>query len=364
MKFGIFEIPYSLDYETGKVSLKQIIDSGLQNTVWADEHGFDIAFYAEHFTIGREPSPSPDVMAAAASQLTERIRLGAAGHLLPYHHPVELAHRLLFVDHMTGGRYTAGFAPGAFPTDAQLFKTEGKNWPMSVEAIDIIMKIWMERGPFQFQGQFWQVDMPAYSDDWQGPHLRPLQEPHPPVMLAGSARNSSTLALAGQRGFIPLSNGMSNEVLKSHWDTYESAAVAAGRKPNRSDWVVLRNFMVADTDAEAMDLVVNGEMGRIWREHTIKVFRRLNLLGNLLPGVPADEVNVELLAEKLWIVGSPDTVVDKFKAFHDELGGFGTVASASYNYGERSDAYRRSFELMGSEVIPRLRRLNTAAVTA
>ena len=53
MRLGIFEIPYSLDYETGGIALADIIEYGLRTTEWAEAYGFDIAFYAGHFTIGR-----------------------------------------------------------------------------------------------------------------------------------------------------------------------------------------------------------------------------------------------------------------------------------------------------------------------
>ena len=52
------------------------------------------AYFAEHYTIGREPSPAPDLMIAAAAQRTRQIKLGAAAHLVPYHNPISLAHRL------------------------------------------------------------------------------------------------------------------------------------------------------------------------------------------------------------------------------------------------------------------------------
>ncbi len=357
MRLGIFEIPYSLDYETGGIALADIIEYGLRTTEWAEAYGFDIAFYAEHFTIGREPSPSPDAMIAAAAQRTRRIRLGALGHLLPYHDPRELAHRLLFLDHMTRGRFTAGFAPGAFPSDAQLFGTQGKNREMATEALDIILKIWTEPPPFRFDGRFWTVDMPPFDETWQGPHLKPLQAPHPPIVMTGSQATSPTLAEAGRRGLWPLSNGMATDVQREHWRTYRDAALAAGHAPRRADWFVCRNFMVADTDEAAFDLAVNGEMGRLWREHQLGLTRKLGLLGQLLPGVEPDEVTVDALARDLWLVGSPTTVAAKVERLYEALGGFGTLVTVTYNYGDRSDEYRRSFELMGTEVLPRLAHL-------
>ena len=159
---------------------------------------------------------------------------------------------------------------------------------------------------------------------------------------------------------MPLSNGMANEVLKEHWRTYRDAAVAAGNTPRRADWIVCRNFIVADTDEAATDLAVNGEMGRLWREHQLGLTRKLGLLGQLLPGVDPAEVTVEGLARDLWIVGSPDTVVRKIEELYADVGGFGMLVTVTYNYGDRSDEYRRSFELMGTEVLPRIAHLTGA----
>lgn len=81
-------------------------------------------------------------MIAAAAQRTERVRLGAAAHLVPYHQPANLAYRLMWLDHMTGGRYIAGFAPGSYPTDAAVFGTGTNNVEMMVEGLDIIEAVW------------------------------------------------------------------------------------------------------------------------------------------------------------------------------------------------------------------------------
>jgi alkanesulfonate monooxygenase SsuD/methylene tetrahydromethanopterin reductase-like flavin-dependent oxidoreductase (luciferase family) len=52
---------------------------------------------------------------------------------------------------------------------------------MMDEALDIILRVWTEPGPWRIDGKFWTVDMPGWSDEWRGPHLHPLQEPHPPL---------------------------------------------------------------------------------------------------------------------------------------------------------------------------------------
>src|SRR5262249_5595575 len=80
-----------------------------------DDLGFDEAWIGEHFTAAWEPCPAPDLLIAQALQRTRQIRLGPLGHLLPYHHPVELAHRGAYLDHLAEGRYPMGLRVHALP---------------------------------------------------------------------------------------------------------------------------------------------------------------------------------------------------------------------------------------------------------
>jgi alkanesulfonate monooxygenase SsuD/methylene tetrahydromethanopterin reductase-like flavin-dependent oxidoreductase (luciferase family) len=350
MKFGLFNIPYSRDYAHGRRTAKEVIDWDLTLTKWADEYCWEEAYFAEHYTLGGEPSPAPDAMIAAASQITTNIRLGAAAHLLAYHNPVALAHRTMWLDHMTGGRYIAGFAPGAFPSDAQLFNTGKKNPEMMAEAMDIIDAIWSKDGPFRIDGEFWTVDMPAYSDDIHGPHLKPRQE-RIPVLMTGMQATSPTLRTAGQRGYFPMSQQVHETVLVQHWATYEAAAAEAGHRPQRADWRICRDVLVADTDAEARGAYLDGAMGDLWGNYNIPTFIQLGI-GDLISGgtIPKEELTAEWMVDNFHIVGSPETVARKIEALYEQVGGFGTLVSFGHDYASDPDVYRRSFELIGSKV--------------
>jgi alkanesulfonate monooxygenase SsuD/methylene tetrahydromethanopterin reductase-like flavin-dependent oxidoreductase (luciferase family) len=99
-----------------------------------DSLGFEEAWIGEHFTATWEPCPAPDLLIAQALLRTKQIRLGPLGHLLPYHHPVELAHRVAYLDHMAAGRYQLGVGVSALPTDHDLFgidTSDGKNRRMT-----------------------------------------------------------------------------------------------------------------------------------------------------------------------------------------------------------------------------------------
>src|SRR4051812_11341156 len=93
----------------------------LQALRWADELGFAEAWIGEHFTVVWEPNPAPDLTIAQALMQTKRIKLAPGAHLLPYHHPVELAHRIAFLDHLAQGRLMLGIGAGGHQGDYMAF---------------------------------------------------------------------------------------------------------------------------------------------------------------------------------------------------------------------------------------------------
>ena len=84
------------------------------------------------------------------------------------------------------------------------------------------------------------------------PHLKPLQKPHPPIGVAGLSKNSDTLKMAGEHGFLPLSLNLN--------PAYVGTPLGRGRggrrgapaaRPTARDWRMVREVFVAETDAEA-----------------------------------------------------------------------------------------------------------------
>src|SRR5438477_5570692 len=152
------------------------------------------------------------------------------------------------------------------------------------------------------------------------PHIKPLQAPHPPIGVAGLSKNSDTLKLAGERGFIPMSLNLNPAYVGSHWDSVELGAQRTGRTPSRADWRLVREIFVADTDAEAWRLSVGGMMGRMMREYFLPLLGNFGYLEFLKhsPDVADSDVTAEYCARHNWLVGSPQTVAEKLEhIFHD-----------------------------------------------
>jgi alkanesulfonate monooxygenase SsuD/methylene tetrahydromethanopterin reductase-like flavin-dependent oxidoreductase (luciferase family) len=80
-----------------------------------DRLGFDEFWCGEHHSTGWETIASPEMFLAAAGENTRRIMLGTGVVSLPYHHPFNVAQRMVQLDHMTGGRAIFGSGPAPCP---------------------------------------------------------------------------------------------------------------------------------------------------------------------------------------------------------------------------------------------------------
>lgn len=360
MELGVFMMPS----HPPERSLYDASEWNLQVIRWAEQLGFAEAWIGEHFTAPWEPIPSPDLLIAQALKQTRRIKLAAGAHLLPYHHPIELAYRVAYLDHLSQGRLMLGVGTGGLESDAMLFDVnmkEGENKKRTAEALEIILKLWTSEEPFEFKGNFWNVGRLDHLYHLFSRHIRPLQQPHPPIGIAGLSKGSKTLEFAGARGFMPMSLGGRKEFIASHWEAVEIGATKAGRSANRSDWKITREIFVAPTDEEALSGAVNGTMGRQWREYWWPLHKATNMLHNFKadPDHKDEDVTAEYVAEHIWIVGSPDTVTRKLNEFYATVGGYGTLLLLSYDYIDKPELWRRSMELLANEVLPKLEKAVT-----
>ena len=106
-----------------------------------------------------EPIPSNDLFIANLLPRTSTIRLGTGVSIIPHHHPVNIAARLAFLDHLARGRINVGFGQSGVPTDWELFDLPdpGTQGLMTLEGMDLVMKLWQSEAPFDFRGRFWHV---------------------------------------------------------------------------------------------------------------------------------------------------------------------------------------------------------------
>ena len=171
MKFGFFMMPSHSHRENPTLAFER--DLGMIE--YTESLGFDEFWVGEHHTGGWETIPAPDIFLASAGARTKRIRLGTAVINLSYHHPLDVAERMAFLDHLTYGRVMLGCGPGILAPDVKLFGLDPTELrPMMNESLDIILKLYREDGLISYEGDYWQIkDMEV--------QVKPYQEPHLPV---------------------------------------------------------------------------------------------------------------------------------------------------------------------------------------
>ena len=365
MQFGFFTMPS----HPPERDLREGHEWDLQVIRWADELGYTEGWIGEHHTAPWEPHPSPDLLVIEGFRQTKNIRLGPGGFLLPYHHPAELANRVAMMDHISGGRLNFGIAASGLPSDWQMFNVDGMsgvNRDMNREALEIILRMWSEEETFHHEGKFWNVAKPEEMFGFLRPHLKPKQLPHPPIGVAGLSKNSDTLKMAGEKGFIPMSLNLNPAYVGSHWDAVEEGAAKVGKTADRGQWRMVREVFVAETDEEAWKLAVDGMMGRMMREYFLPLLGNFGFLEFLKhdPDVPDSDVTPEYCARHNWLVGSPATVAEKLEAVYDDVGGFGQLLVFGFDYLENPEAWHTSLGLLQSEVAPRVRQLTPKPASA
>jgi alkanesulfonate monooxygenase SsuD/methylene tetrahydromethanopterin reductase-like flavin-dependent oxidoreductase (luciferase family) len=356
LKLGLFLMPS----HPPERSLYDATQWDLEVIRHADQLGFSEAWIGEHFTAAWEPIPAPDLLIAQAIQQTNNIKLAPGAHLLPYHHPVELAYRVAYLDHLAQGRLMFGVGSSGLPSDWSMFNIDGfsgENRKMTAEALEIILKLWTEEGPFEYRGKYWDANKNGKMYDLLEPHIEPFQKPHPPIGIAGLSPGSETLKMAGQYGFLPMSLGGNNDYIAGHWDSVLEGAKRTGRTPRRKDWRITRDVFVAETDELAVEYSLGSMMGRQHREYWVPLFGTLGALSLFKhdANIPDSDVTTEYLAEHSWIVGSPDTVARKLDELNETVGGFGTLLVTTYDYADSPVPWKESMRLLIQEVLPRMK---------
>jgi alkanesulfonate monooxygenase SsuD/methylene tetrahydromethanopterin reductase-like flavin-dependent oxidoreductase (luciferase family) len=366
MRYGYFMMPMHPPGADISVTLQ----TDLAQLVRLDELGFAEAWIGEHFTAEWENIPAPDIFIAAALQLTEHIVLGTGVSCLPNHNPFQLAHRIALLDQLARGRFYWGIGSGGFPGDfevAGIDPRSGIQRTIAVDTVDAVLDLWADPTPGTSRQHGWQYTVPAYDPRIQK-HvwLKPFQQPHPPIAVAGVTERSETLGLAGERGWIPLSiNFVTPRVLRGHWDSVAAGAARTGRTALRAEWRICRAVHVAESDAQARREALDGALGRDYRDYFLPLLASGRGLGGLKtdPAMADADITLDYLCDHVWLVGSPETVARKIRALFSAVGGFGGLLIGATDWID-ARLWDRSMVLFVTEVMPRLADLDADLMDA
>lgn len=246
-----------------------------------------------------------------------------------------------------------GIGASGTTLDLEMFNVDhkaGAHREMAAESVEIMTRFWNSSRPFEYRGKYWTVRRPPdQMDKCSGYHLKPYQSPHPQIGVTGLSTSSATLKIAGRNGWIPISFCFMPQYLHTHWRVVEEGAALSGRAvPSRNMWRVSRPILVAETDAQAWKLALEGEIGRYFREDYLPMIAGNNVLGLFKhhPDVPDSEVTVEYCAKHCWILGSQATVRERIEEMQSFSGGFGVLHVMGFDHLDELLPIRESYRAL------------------
>jgi alkanesulfonate monooxygenase SsuD/methylene tetrahydromethanopterin reductase-like flavin-dependent oxidoreductase (luciferase family) len=171
----------------------QLFQQILEQVSFAEQMGFESVWFMEHhFAPEQSHSSAPDLILAALSQRTARMRLGLAVVLVPIHHPLHTAVRVATLDLLSGGRVELGVGRSGHPYQLLPYGVALRDsrglWE---ETLAILPRAWTE-AVFAFRGKYYDIPPREVVP-------KPLQKPHPP--LWGACNQEDTAYLTGKMGF-------------------------------------------------------------------------------------------------------------------------------------------------------------------
>lgn len=333
----------------------------------ADAAGFDGLGTNEHHSNAYAMPVSPHMTAGILASRQSDAAICIIGTTLPIYPPLRAAEELALIDTVSGGRLVTGWPIGS-PMDTTgvygIPPTQVRS--RYYEAHDFIKQAWTRPGPYPFNGRYTKQ---RYVNPWP----QPLQDPHPPIWLAGGG-SVETWRFAAEHDYMYCYLSLwgynsGKALLQSYRDMLES--YGRDDNPYRTGYIQL--VCVADTDAEAKRLYephikefYSKAMYVAPQHSAVPGFMSRTSLSKMMEKVGAaspfggnpftDSTYEEIVESGAVIAGSPETVAQRMEeAARDLRVGHLLVQMQLQSMGPELTKY--SIGLFGEHVLPRLQKL-------
>jgi len=245
---------------------------------WADTHGFYSVSINDHFfsPLGSAQTPQLECFAtlSAVAAVTKNVRLAPAVTAMSFRSPPMLAKMTSTLDHISNGRLVFGVGSGWQRSE---YDAHGYPYPPNAERLDqlsdalkLIKAMWTQEEP-TYKGRYFSVEK-AYNNP------RPVQKPHPPIMVGGSGKKLLQITAAeGQIANLipPIINGkdfvqdpaaavrFDKADLKRRIAMLHEFVAAAGRAPGSVELsgMAMVNLTRSKSEADAAVKAVGSAMG-------------------------------------------------------------------------------------------------------
>jgi alkanesulfonate monooxygenase SsuD/methylene tetrahydromethanopterin reductase-like flavin-dependent oxidoreductase (luciferase family) len=344
MEFGILFTSHP-NTDTEPYPHREVHARVTEEVLRADALGYDYAWVAEHH-FSNQYGIMPDVFVYAGylAALTKRIKIGTAVVTLPLANPLRVAENAAFVDILSNGRFALGLGSGYRQYEFDGFGVDfDARRDIQEEALPLLMELFRNKRT-DHRGKHFTLKVDGEYELF--PHA--LQEPHPPIFLAGATDRS--IAVAGRMGFgLMLSTwtpfaGLAGQAKRYREALTETPPDLRGNGA-RGHIDIARWVYVAETDAKARAESEDGILRH--RSH----FASGHTSGYLGTVASAGEVGYDDLSRDIILHGSPATVAEKIARLQAMTGAGSIMLHYPPWYGAQKAL--ASLELFAAEVMPK-----------
>jgi alkanesulfonate monooxygenase SsuD/methylene tetrahydromethanopterin reductase-like flavin-dependent oxidoreductase (luciferase family) len=337
----------------------------LEEMAYCEELGFDGVVFNEHHYSAYGTMPSPNLIAAALSQKTKKIRIGVLGNILPLrNHPVRVAEEYAMIDCLSNGRLIAGFVRGIPPEYIWYGVNPQESRGRFQEAYDLIMTAWT-KSVWSFEGEFFKLNDCAI---WP----RPVQQPHPPIWIA--ARSAESVEWCVKRRLPCAQVYQTAGQIEDTFNYYRMQAREEGWEATPDKFILCRHIYIDDSDQKARQIAepamnyfftvfnrgfneaINKEAvgqrvsAALTSARSFSYFREGNRDRRDFSKLDWDG----LLSTGYLIAGNPDTVAKQIRQQMEQVGA-GHFMGMFHIGNLHHDRVIHSLDLFKKDIMPRLR---------
>ncbi len=381
---------------------QQMLDELRKLVVLAEQAGFDVFSTTEHHfhSEGYEASVAPLLLYTDLAARTERIKFASLGLVLPAWDPLRVAEEIAVLDHLTKGRFYAGFARGyqdrwvnvmgqqyhatGAPMDGSAIDQHNRD--VYEEVLEIIRKAWTQDA-ITHDGKYYKIPYPYEEGIRRWPAAewtrtygapgevdadgvvrkisvipKPYQQPHPPLFQPFSV-SENTIRYTARSSIVPWILVSNPPDFLRLSQVYQEVAQASGRSLKLGESVgAFRAVHFGKTEADAVALLRDTNY-RGFKEYFSgfgfgEAFRTAEDNAKYPPPalLPIEELTVERLRRvKYALAGTPQQVRQEIEALQTLYGSGGELEWFGWFFDQGFmswDETQRQFESFAKEIIP------------
>ena len=291
-----------------------------------DRLGYVRYWLAEHHNLASVASPAPDVMIGQIAAVTQNIRVGSGGVMLPNHAPLVVAERFKMLEALFPGRIDLGLGRAPGTDGATAYALRSRLDPRGGD--DFLERL--------HELTLWETRNFPPGHPYNNVVAMPDDTPLPPIWLLGSSDYSSELAAQVGMGFAFAHHFATHDAIDAMTNYRAHFEPSAWRSTPHAILAVA--IVAAETDAEAERLASSMDLNRLRRDHG-QSLPLPSAEALAYPYTDAERASIARNRSRLF-VGSPATVMQKLEPLiaaskPDEL----MIITAVYDHEARKKSY-------------------------